>query len=168
MASKLQSPTGSASTGVATPRGCTNFKLRQITRRVTRQYDAMVAGTGLKTTQYSLLSNVFRSGPVRPADLAATMDMDASTLTRNLQPLMARGWIEQGPGENGRSRLVWLTEDGIAKYTQARKAWNQAQLAFNQRLGNERVIRLHGLLDECMALLGDPGDEEPHEGAHDA
>ena len=64
------------------PRGCTNFKLRQLTRRVSQHYDRVVAECGLKTTQYSLLTHVDRLGPVRPTDLAAAMAMDPSTLTR--------------------------------------------------------------------------------------
>ena len=70
----------------AKPQGCTNFKLRQLVRRVSQLYDAEVAKAGLKTTQYSLLSHVLRLGPIRPGDLAQAMTMDASTLTRNLKP----------------------------------------------------------------------------------
>ncbi len=54
----------------AAPRGCTNLQLRQLTRRVTQHYDAQMAASGLKTTQYSLLSTVNRLGSVRPSDLA--------------------------------------------------------------------------------------------------
>ena len=64
------------------PRGCTNLKLRQLSRAVTRHYDAYVASTGLKNTQYSLLSHVVLLGPIRPGDLAAQMRLDASTLTQ--------------------------------------------------------------------------------------
>ena len=66
------------------PQGCTNFKLRQLGRRVSQLYDAEVGKAGLKTTQYSLLSHVLRLGPVRPGDLAQAMTLDASTLSRNL------------------------------------------------------------------------------------
>ena len=71
------------------PQGCTNLKLRQLSRAVTRHYDAYVAPTGLKNSQYSLLSHVVLLGPLRPTDLAARMKIDASTLTRNLHPLVA-------------------------------------------------------------------------------
>ena len=54
---------------VAAPQGCTNLKLRQLSRAVTRHYDAYVAPLGLKNTQYSLLSHVVRLGPIRPGDL---------------------------------------------------------------------------------------------------
>src|SRR5262245_36605313 len=88
----------SASTVTAPPRGCTNLKLRQLSRAVTRHYDGFVARTGLKNTQYSLLSHVVLLGPIQPAELARRMKLDASTLTRNLQPLVHRGWVEVGPG----------------------------------------------------------------------
>ena len=137
------------------PRGCTNFKLRQLTREVSRRYDAEVACSGLKTTQYSLLSHVIALGPVRPSDLAAAMHLEPSTLTRNLQPLVAAGLVEQGPGDNARSRLITATPEGRAKRTEAQRAWKVAQTGLNQTLGASRVARLHTLIDECLALLGE-------------
>jgi DNA-binding MarR family transcriptional regulator len=144
------------------PQGCTNLKLRQLSRAVTRHYDAYVAPTGLKNTQYSLLSHVVLLGPLRPTDLAQRMKLDASTLTRNLQPLVAAGWIEQGPGEDARSRLVTATAAGRAQRAEAQKAWKQAQLALNVRLGETRVAALHTLLDDCLQLLDDT-EHDDHE-----
>ncbi|TXC66464.1 winged helix-turn-helix transcriptional regulator [Piscinibacter aquaticus] len=143
------------------PQGCTNLKLRELSRVVTRHYDAHVAPTGLKNSQYSLLSHIVLLGPIRPGELAARMRLDASTLTRNLQPLVAAGWVEQGPGEDARSRSVVATEAGRAKRAEAQRAWKHAQLALNARLGNERVAALHALLDECLAALeeGETDDE---------
>ena len=146
------------------PQGCTNLKLRQISRVVTRHYDAYVASTGLKNTQYSLLSHVVLLGPIRPSDLARRMLVDASTLTRNLQPLMAQGWLQLGPGEDARSRLVEATEEGRAKRVEGQRAWKQAQLALNARLGVERVAALHALIDECMQRLGDDEPDAPESG----
>lgn len=137
------------------PQGCTNLKLRELSRVVTRHYDAHVAPTGLKNSQYSLLSHVVLLGPIRPGELAARMRLDASTLTRNLQPLVAAGWVEQGPGDDARSRSVVATEAGRAKRAEAQRAWKQAQLALNARLGNERVAALHALVDDCLAVLED-------------
>jgi DNA-binding MarR family transcriptional regulator len=138
---------------VAAPRGCTNFKLRQLTRRVSQHYDRVVAASGLKTTQYSLLSQIEHLAPIRPSDLAAAMAMDASTLTRNLQPLVANGWAEIGPGADGRSRLVTATARGRAKRLEAQREWKRAQLALNERLGTARIAELHALLDDCLATL---------------
>ena len=142
----------------AAPKGCTSFKLRQLTRRVSQHYDRVVAASGLKTTQYSLLSQIEHLGPVRPSDLAAAMAMEASTLTRNLQPLLKSGWAEIGPGSDGRTRVITATAAGRAKRAEAARSWKRAQLEINARLGDERVVRLHDLLEECLTLM-DADDE---------
>lgn len=142
-----------ATASTVQPRGCTNLKLRQLSRAVTRHYDAYVARTGLKNTQYSLLSHIVLLGPIQPVELARRMKLDASTLTRNLQPLLVQGWVEIGPGADARSRSISATAAGRAKRTEGQRAWKQAQLALNDRLGDARVARLHELLDACLADL---------------
>jgi DNA-binding MarR family transcriptional regulator len=137
----------------AAPRGCSSQRVRRLSRRISQHFDHFVAATGLKTTQYSLLSHVAALGPVRPGELARSMGLGASTLTRNLQPLVAAGWVEIGPGDDDRSRAVRLTGEGAAKRAEAQRSWKRAQLAFNERLGGERVARLHAIVDECMSAL---------------
>ena len=137
----------------AKPQGCSNFKLRQMLRRVSQLYDQELAKAGLKTTQFSLLSHVLKLGPIRPGDLAQAMTMDASTLTRNLKPLIAAGWVDLAAGADGRSRLVTITDAGRDKRGEAQRHWPAAQESLNQRLGVERVLALHGLIDESMGLL---------------
>ncbi len=146
-------PRSAARAQAGPPRGCTNLKLRQLTRRVSQHYDQIVGTCGLKTTQYSLLSFVERLGPIRPGELAAAMEMEASTLTRNLQPLVAQGWVEVGAGSDGRSRVVTVTPAGSAKRAEAQREWKRAQLALNRRLGEARVAELHALLDDCLAEM---------------
>ena len=135
------------------PQGCTNIKLRQLMRRVAQHYDAEVGKIGLKGTQYSLLSYVVKLGPIRPGDLAREMRIGASTLTRNLRPLIDAGLLEQGPGADARSRLVSVTALGREKRQEAQRRWRVAQEGINQMLGPRRVVELHALLDECMDLL---------------
>jgi DNA-binding MarR family transcriptional regulator len=145
------------------PRGCTNFKLRALVRRVSRHYDQAMAGVGLKTTQYSLLSHVFNQGPVGSAALAASMALSASTLSRNLRPLIAAGWVELRPGADARSHLVAITEAGRAKRTEAQRQWRGAQEALNRRLGLPMVAALHQLIDEALPLLEPGADDEEAE-----
>lgn len=137
--------------------GCTNLKLRQLTRRISQHYDAELAQAGLKTTQYSLLSHVLKLGPIRPGDLAQAMKMDASTLTRNLKPLVAAGWVQLAQGVDGRSRLITLLEAGRAKRQEAQQHWKTAQTSISRLLGRPRMLALHALIDESMALLADSG-----------
>jgi DNA-binding MarR family transcriptional regulator len=156
----LVKPTTAAD--VAKPQGCTNLKLRQLTRRVTQHYDAELAKTGLKTTQYSLLSHVVKLGPIRAVDLAGVMRMSTSTLSRNLQPLVASGWIVVNAGDDARSRLITATEAGQAKRSEAQRKWRVAQEGINQTLGIERVVALHALIEESLKLLSplESGDED--------
>ena len=145
------------------PQGCTNIKLRQLMRRVAKHYDDEVGKTGLKGTQYSLLSYVVKLGPIRPSDLAAEMKIGASTLTRNLRPLIDAGWLDLGPGADGRSRLVSVTEAGREKRQEAQRRWRVAQERLNETLGPRRVVELHALVDECMELLSPAPDGDPDE-----
>jgi DNA-binding MarR family transcriptional regulator len=153
------------------PQGCTNFRLRRLSRVASRRYDAHVAPSGLKTTQYSLLSHVLHFGPLRPVDRAREMNVDASTLTRNLKPMLAAGFLVQTEGPDARSRMLAITDAGREKRAEAQRLWHGAQLALNDILGTGRVLALHALLDESLELLqraglGD-GQPEDRTGAHD-
>lgn len=139
------------------PQGCTNLKLRQLARRVARLYDEDQRSLGLKGTQYSLLSYVVKLGPIRPGELATQLGLDPSTLTRNLATLVTGGWVAIESGADARSRSVVATDAGRELRMQAQRAWKRSQLALNARLGDERVVRLHALLDECVALLDEHG-----------
>lgn len=136
-------------------------------RAVGQLYDAELRLAGLKTTQYSLLTGVLVMGPVRPSDLAAGLRMDASTLTRNLRPLLEAGWVRLGPGADGRSRLVHITESGRVKRAEARHHWRAAQDRLNHLLGEDRVRALHAVLDDALARLTPP-QAEPEANAVDA
>jgi DNA-binding MarR family transcriptional regulator len=148
-----------STSAAARPTGCTHLKLRQLNRLVTRHYEAAMAGSGLKITQYSLLAFVDKLGPLRAGNLAAVMQLDASTLSRNLQPLIERGLVQAAVGGDGRSRIVQATDAGRALRVQAQRAWKQAQVALNQQLGSQRVAALHGLIDDCIGELAQTENE---------
>ena len=133
--------------------GCTNLRLRQLMRRVAQHYDIEMAKVGLKTTQYSLLSHVLKLGPVRPGDLAKSMKISASTLTRNLKPLVDAGWVALANGSDARSRSVAITAAGHSKRYEARRHWKFAQEGLNTLLGARRVLALHALINESLELL---------------
>ena len=147
------------------PQGCTHLKLRQAGRCLSQHYDAYTASAGLKTTQYSLLAAVMRREPVQPAALAASLNLDASTLTRNLRPLIDHGWIEVLPGPDARSRRVVTTAAGRAVRLEAQRYWREAQQALNARLGVKTVSDLHALLDRVLAEFAEGESPEPESAA---
>lgn len=140
---------------------CTHFRLRQLLRAVARLYDAEIGKAGLKGTQYSLLAHLAALAPVQPAELARHLGMDASTLSRNLRPLLAAGWVTQLPGADARSRQLRLTPEGEAKRREARQHWRRAQKMLEERYGAEQVRALHGLIDDGLQRLSGPVLSEP-------
>src|SRR6516165_7167773 len=102
---------------------CLCNALRQASRAVTRLYDEELRGFGLRTTQFSLLRVLARAGQVRQGDLSGLTELDTSTLTRNLRPLVDAGWIAVRSGDDRREKLVTITEAGTAKLVEARPAW---------------------------------------------
>lgn len=133
--------------------GCTNLRLRQLMRRVAHHYDQEMAQAGLKTTQYSLLTYVLKLGPLRPGELARALKLSASTLTRNMRPLIDIGWLAMAPGTDARSRTVTITPAGRVKREEARHRWKAAQDSLNAVLGSERVMALHTLINDSLELL---------------
>ena len=149
-----------ASKPAALPRGCTNFKLRQLLRRVSLVYDRAMAECGLKITQYSLLSHIEKLGPTTQTDLAKAMGMDSSTLSRNLRPLESAGWVAVHAGDDARSHALSLTANGRKKRTQAQTLWKQAQLQLNETVGVDDVIALHTLIDRMTGALSAPSVDD--------
>lgn len=134
--------------------GCTCARLRRLTRRMTALYDNELAPTGLRLTQYSLLATLWREDSqkgINLSDLAAVMDMDRTTLTRNLQPLTQRQLISIDiDATDGRMRRARLTTQGVAAFKAAQPFWRIAQSRVDQALGKENVTALHQWVDSVI------------------
>ncbi|PWT75978.1 MAG: MarR family transcriptional regulator [Proteobacteria bacterium] len=140
--------------------GCTCSKLRRLTRRVTAVYDRALSAAGMRVTQYSLLSNLRGLRGVPVSQLAEMLDMDRTTLTRNLRPLLDAGWVAVEPSaEDARVRLVHITAAGDAQWRLARTYWRHAQDEVNATIGAGNVTTLHNLLDRYVPLFR-PADDE--------
>lgn len=135
------------------PTGCTAFRLRRLSRRVSQHYDAHLARAGLRSTQFSLLGALVRRDQLALTRLADGLAMDRTTLTRNLRPLVAAGWVRMQTGEDARSRLVAITPAGRLCWEQAVPLWEEAQRTLHALLGVDDVVRLHGALDGALASL---------------
>jgi DNA-binding MarR family transcriptional regulator len=158
---QIKSSTGSA----AAASGCTCSKLRRLTRRVTAVYDRTLSAAGMRVTQYSLLSHLRGTQGVPMSQLAQTLDMDRTTLTRNLKPLLEAGWVKVRPSsDDARVRLVYLTLAGAEQRQTARSYWRQAQDEVNATIGVQNLTGLHQMLDAFVPLFrpaaGTDGDPE--------
>src|SRR3984885_6420600 len=90
--------------------------LRKASRRISQFYDTALAPIGIKSTQYSILSEVDRGsvqGPVTMCELATAMVMDRSTLGHNLKPLERDDLVVlRLSSDDRRKRYVELTTKG--------------------------------------------------------
>ena len=131
---------------------CVCGRLRRAARALTQLYDVTMAPSGLRVTQFSLLRTLAREGPVRIGDLAGLALLDRTALSRNLEPLVARGYVRIAPGNDGRTREVALTAAGKSACKRALPYWHDAQRAVARKLGEPRTEKLVELLDFVESL----------------
>jgi DNA-binding MarR family transcriptional regulator len=136
----------------ALARQCNCLAIRQAARHVSQFYDQLLAPSGLRATQFAILSRLQRGGPMTINELAAKLVMDRTTLGRNLLPLEREELVEIGPGATDRRRReVRLSAAGAARLAGARRGWAQAQQRFDTVFGPERAAALRDLLREVVA-----------------
>jgi DNA-binding MarR family transcriptional regulator len=135
----------------AAPRtSCFCGSLRRASRRLSQFYDMTLAPTGIKSTQYSILTELERGssrGAVTMSELAAAMVMDRSTLGHNLRPLQRDELLILRPSRGDhRRRYVELTTKGRALLLRARRSWRRAETRFEKIFGKESAAKLRAVL----------------------
>jgi len=131
---------------------CNCLAIRQAARHVTQFYDQLFVPTGLRATQYAILSRLRENGPMSINALANLLVMDRTTLGRNILPLQRDGLIEVAAcAEDRRRHELRLTEAGIKRHREGLKHWEAAQQRFNEVFGDERAAALRELLREISA-----------------
>jgi DNA-binding MarR family transcriptional regulator len=141
-----------ASDTAAPPAGnaCTCGSLRKASRRISQFYDAALAPLGIKSTQFSILSEVARGssdGPVTMCELATAMVMDRSTLGHNLKPLERDDLVLLRLSKlDRRKRYVELTKKGRSTLQKSRRLWRQAEGRFEKIFGKEPAAELRAVL----------------------
>ena len=131
---------------------CNCHAVRAAARHVTQAYDAFLAPTGLRTTQFSILAMLKRNGPLTINALAADMVMDRTTLGRNILPLERDGLIRIQPSaSDGRAKELHLTKAGEIRLQAARKGWAAAQARFESAYGAKRAAELRAMLRAVVA-----------------
>src|SRR5262245_50992858 len=130
-------------------RTCIAVRLRLLNRVVTNFYDDTLRPLGLKVSQLNLLIVAARLGLARPAQVCEILHLDASTLSRNVKPLQAHGWLEVVPEADARAQPFRLTPQGKRLIEKAVPAWEEAQRRATELLGEEGTA----LLDRAARKL---------------
>jgi len=130
-------------------RTCIAVRLRLLNRVVTNFYDDALRPLGLKVSQLNILIVAARLGLARPAQVCEILQLDASTLSRNVERMKAQGWLEVVPEEDARAQPFQLTTQGKWLIEKAIPAWEDAQRQASELLGDEGI----GLLDKAAKKL---------------
>ncbi|MDR2744532.1 MAG: MarR family winged helix-turn-helix transcriptional regulator [Desulfovibrio sp.] len=131
---------------------CTTF--RKAARELTALYDAALEPAGLRVTQYSLLKNLQRLGPVSILRLCDALRLDRTTLVRNLKLLEKRGLTHSDTFPASKAHIVVLTEKGERLLSEAAPLWLKAQTEVHKNFSGEERLSLQGFLRrlETVAL----------------
>jgi DNA-binding MarR family transcriptional regulator len=114
---------------------CVAVRLRMLNRVITNIYDDALRSLDLKVSQMNILVAVAKLGTARPTDVCGHLHLDVSTLSRNVERMRARGWLEVVPDEDGRSQPFRLTPPGRKLLEKAVPAWSEAQQQVKKVLG---------------------------------
>lgn len=136
-------------------RTCIAVRLRLLNRVVTNFYDDALRPLGLKVSQLNILVVTAKLGLARPAQVCEILQLDASTLSRNVKPLQANGWLEVVPDEDARAQPFRLTPQGKRLIEKSVPAWEEAQRQAIQLLGDEGIA----LLDKATKKVGMSQDD---------
>ena len=126
--------------------GCFCLASRQAARKITRLYDSYMQGSGVRATQFTILSQLMLRGEMPIGKLAGLLGMERTTLSRNLTLLEGKGWISISAGEDPRARMIEITTQGRSLVRRGFPYWSKAQAHIGKLLGadGQAALKLLG------------------------
>jgi DNA-binding MarR family transcriptional regulator len=131
---------------------CTCGELRRAARAVTLLYDKAFESSGLLSTQLGVLHTIYNSASITISKLAGELDMDRTTLTRNLSVLERQGLINISSGKDHRTRIITITSEGTNSMANAIPLWNEIQRKVKQEMGEKAWHELIQSLSQFMKI----------------
>jgi len=123
-------------------RKCIAMRIRLLNRVVTKVYDDYLRPYGLRTAQMNILVAVSFMKSATPSEIERRLYLEKSTVSRNVDRMRQRGWLEFVPGKDGRSHQLQLTPQGGKLLSKTITPWKQAQQKAEALLGKEGVTSL--------------------------
>ncbi len=134
---------------------CSCFNLRRATRAVTQYYDHCLEPAGIRATQFTLLVSLASVSARTLTEMANSLVMDRTTLTRNLKPLEKLGFIQTMEARDRRSKAYGLTVLGKETLNKGLPLWQEAQRKLVNGFGEERFVHLLAELDAVTKIISE-------------
>jgi DNA-binding MarR family transcriptional regulator len=135
-----------------TAEACLATRVRQLSRIITRVYDDAMRPLGITASQYTLLAQLAARDSITAVEIGHELDIEKSTLSRNLKRLLALGHINMDPPAGRRGRGLHLTGKGQAVLRDAFPIWQDAQKRTIGVIGADSRPVLDGLLSQAEKL----------------
>ena len=140
------------SIATSTSEGCIATRVRQLSRIITRVYDDAMRAHKITASQFTLLTQLAQTDGITAAEIGLELDIEKSTLSRNLKRLLALGHIIMDPPAGRRGRGLHLTPRGQAVIKDAYPVWQAAQRRATEVMGKEGRETLDILLTQAEKL----------------
>lgn len=135
-------------------KNCACGNIRKTTRTITQFYDKILQPTGLRSTQCSLLLDIYLNENISVCVLGSILLMDQSTVTRNIELLRKNGYIDIKKEEKDcRKKSISITDKGLKIIEVATPLWNEAQKKIENGLGKARFEELLKTLKDIEVLV---------------
>jgi DNA-binding MarR family transcriptional regulator len=136
----------------ATASNCIATRVRQLSRIVTRVYDDAMRPLGITMSQYTLLTQLAQQDGITAVEIGTDLDIEKSTLSRNLKRLLALGHLTMDPPAGRRGRGLHLTAKGQDVIHRGYPVWKDAQTRVVRVMGIESRATLDMLLSNAEKL----------------
>ena len=135
-------------------RECIAVRVRMLNRIITGIYDDALRPLGIKASQMNILVVTSKLDVARPAQVCEILQLDTSTLSRNVERMMANGWLEVVADEDRRSQPFRITTKGTDLLEKTIPAWRQAQKKAAAMLGEQGVAAMNHAVKKMVPTMG--------------
>ncbi len=132
---------------------CIAVRIRLLNRTVTNIFDEALRPLRVKVSQLNVLMVVAKLGPTSPGDVARRLNMEKSTLSRNVDRMRTRGWLKVSEGDSGRKQILELGSAGRKLIEKSLPFWKKAQAKTEALLGRQGARSIHRAANTVWAQL---------------
>ena len=133
---------------------CLAARVRMLNRTITAIYDDALRPLGLTTGQLNILVVVTKRGPLSPGEIARRLNMEKSTVSRNVERMRANRWLTVTATDSGRKQQLTLTRQGKRLLETSVSAWNEAQTRARALLGRRGSDSIRSLGNAVWSRMG--------------
>ena len=126
---------------------CIAVRVRLLNRVITNLYDRALQPLGIKVNQATILVMLSLSGQAKPGDIGRLLLMEKSTVSRNLDRMRKKGWIDIAGKDDGQQQVITVTPKGRNLLAAAHVEWKKAQRQASRLLGEEGISSVRKLHD---------------------